>query len=127
MMSTLFVSRRIKLEDSERQAILVRQERQCAICGDELKKRFDVDHIVPLCQGGTNDASNLRALCQPCHAEETYKLQQAGTDLSEKSKFHTIESHLSPQLYRDLHCAPKPKEVSYGVFESSKELSLIHI
>jgi len=122
MMSTLFVSRRMKIEDSVKQGILEKQAHQCAICGDELKKRFEIDHISPLCQGGSNDPSNLRALCQPCHSEETYKLQQAGTDLSEKSKFHTIESHLSPQLYRDLHCAPKPKEVSYGVFESSKEI-----
>ena len=122
MMSALFVSRRMKIEDSVRQAILEKQEKKCAICGDDLKKRFEIDHISPLCQGGSNDPSNLRALCQPCHSEETYKLQQAGLDLSEKSKFHTIESHLSPQLYRDLHCAPKPKEVSYGVFESSKDI-----
>jgi len=122
MLSALFVTRRIKLEEAERQALLERQQKKCAICGDELKKRFEVDHISPLCQGGNNELSNLRALCQPCHSEETYKLQQAGADLSEKSKFHTIESHLSPQLYRDLHCAPKPKEVSYGVFESSKDI-----
>ena len=29
---------------------------------------------------------------------------------------------MSPKLYRDLHQAPKPKEVSYGVFKETKHL-----
>ena len=122
MLNTLFVSRRIRIEASDRQAILDGQEKKCAVCGDELKKRFEIDHILPLCQGGTNDPSNLRALCQPCHSEATYNLEQTGADLNEKSRFHTIESHLSPKLYRDLHCAAKPKEVSYGVFSDSQQV-----
>jgi hypothetical protein len=28
---------------------------------------YEVDHIVPLSEGGTNDASNLQALCLMCH------------------------------------------------------------
>lgn len=28
---------------------------------------YDIDHIVPLSEGGTNDASNLQALCVSCH------------------------------------------------------------
>lgn len=27
-----------------------------------------VDHIIPLCRGGSNHASNLRLLCRVCHA-----------------------------------------------------------
>jgi len=29
--------------------------------------RFEVDHIVPLGAGGTNDSANLRTLYIPCH------------------------------------------------------------
>jgi hypothetical protein len=122
MLSTLFVSRRLRIEDSVRAAIVAKQGGQCAICADALGRRFEIDHISPLCQGGNSDEANLRALCQPCHSGETYKLQLAGTDLSDKSKFHTIESHLSPKIYRELHCAPKPKEVSYGVFKEAKQI-----
>ncbi len=28
---------------------------------------YDVDHILPLSDGGTNEASNLQALCLMCH------------------------------------------------------------
>ena len=65
---------------------------------------------------------NLRAICPPYHAEETDKLLLAGMALNDKSKFYTIESRLSPKLYRDLHQAPKPKEVSYGVFKDTKQI-----
>lgn len=30
-----------------------------------------VDHITPLSHGGTNDASNLQALCTSCHNRKT--------------------------------------------------------
>jgi 5-methylcytosine-specific restriction protein A len=30
-----------------------------------------IDHIVPLALGGTDDDSNCRALCHPCHEKRT--------------------------------------------------------
>lgn len=30
-----------------------------------------VDHITPLTAGGTNDESNLQALCKQCHDRKT--------------------------------------------------------
>ncbi len=30
-----------------------------------------IDHIVPLRRGGSNDESNLQALCTSCHARKT--------------------------------------------------------
>jgi 5-methylcytosine-specific restriction protein A len=37
------------------------------------KKQFaeELDHIVPLFKGGTNDEDNLQGLCKKCHAEKT--------------------------------------------------------
>ena len=35
------------------------------VCGST--ERLEVDHIVPLSRGGTNDAENLRVLCSMCH------------------------------------------------------------
>ena len=31
----------------------------------------EVDHIVPLSKGGTDDDRNIRCLCKPCHAART--------------------------------------------------------
>jgi 5-methylcytosine-specific restriction protein A len=28
---------------------------------------WEVDHIIPLAEGGTHDLANLRCLCIPCH------------------------------------------------------------
>ena len=68
--------------------------------------------------GGDNTDGNLQALCALCHASETERLLLSGLDLD---RLHTIESHLSPKVWRELHCGPKPKEVSYGVFEEDLE------
>lgn len=36
---------------------------------------FDMDHIVPVCEGGgACGLDNLRTLCRPCHRAETAKL-----------------------------------------------------
>ena len=34
-----------------------------------------VDHIVELCHGGTNDISNLQVLCPSCHSVKTRRAQ----------------------------------------------------
>jgi hypothetical protein len=37
----------------------------CAFCHSTT--RLEVDHIIPLSRGGTDDPSNLQVLCQRCH------------------------------------------------------------
>ena len=41
----------------------------CVACGST--QRLNVDHIVPLARGGTNDTSNLQTLCAACHSTKT--------------------------------------------------------
>ena len=38
----------------------------------------DVDHIVPLSQGGTNDRRNMQGLCAPCHRVKSKAEAAAG-------------------------------------------------
>ena len=121
MLNTLFVSRRLAVPDCVKRDVVHRQKGCCAICGDKIEKG-EFDHISPLCQGGTNDADNLRWLCSQCHAEETDRLLLSGTALGDRTLFHTIESHMSPGLYRLLHQAPKPKEVSWGCFDDEQQI-----
>lgn len=40
----------------------------CRMCS---RPALDVDHIVPLSQGGGNDHGNLQPLCHSCHSKKT--------------------------------------------------------
>lgn len=40
----------------------------CVKCGD---KATDIDHIIELANGGTDDIENLQPLCSPCHKAKT--------------------------------------------------------
>ncbi|HCF9839206.1 TPA: HNH endonuclease [Pseudomonas aeruginosa] len=45
---------------------------QCAECKGMKRVATEVDHIIPLSQGGTDDDSNLMAIAgHPCHARKT--------------------------------------------------------
>lgn len=39
----------------------------------EIRYAFEVDHILAVEDGGTDDPSNLRLLCVPCHKDRTRK------------------------------------------------------
>ena len=48
------------------------QHWRCKICNRELDASFDLDHIIPLSQGGSDDKKNLQAICHsPCHIEKS--------------------------------------------------------
>jgi len=43
----------------------------CAHCHELLDHCYQTDHVIPLAEGGSNEASNLQALCPGCHARKT--------------------------------------------------------
>lgn len=51
--------------------IYVDQNYKCNICGETLSASCQVDHIIPLYQGGSNDRDNLQGVCSPCHDAKT--------------------------------------------------------
>jgi 5-methylcytosine-specific restriction endonuclease McrA len=103
----LAVSQRKDWTEYERKTLLERQDHHCPCCGDKLVK-YEIDHKTPLCRGGTNELDNLQALCPLCHAGKTQDEEQ------ETGRMHTVESQLSPLLWKELHKCPKPAEVSWG-------------
>lgn len=57
-------------------ALMYREEGRCAIGGEDLTKLItynvepNIDHIVPLALGGTNDTSNLQYICRECNLKK---------------------------------------------------------
>lgn len=70
-----------------RQQAIGRTKGRCSSCG-KVCAWFDggswrtagmggeVDHIVPLCKGGSNDARNLQLLCKRCHGSKDARLRR---------------------------------------------------
>ena len=52
-----------------RHTILRRDNGMCCLCNAELAS--EVDHRLPLWQGGTDDEANLQAVCSGCHDIKT--------------------------------------------------------
>lgn len=57
----------------KRDQVLLRDQYlcQCEQCGGQRLLADEVDHIVPLSRGGTDDPSNLRAINKDCHKAKT--------------------------------------------------------
>jgi 5-methylcytosine-specific restriction endonuclease McrA len=55
-----------------RERVALAHDYRCAGCGCVwVPSRDQIDHAVPLEQGGSNDDSNLRPLCDDCHKAKT--------------------------------------------------------
>ena len=62
--------KRKPISPSQRLRILIRDERRCRECGTD-QGNLEIDHIVEVHDGGTNDDDNLQALCEDCHKRKT--------------------------------------------------------
>jgi ATP adenylyltransferase len=52
--------------------VLEKAKKRCELCGASSNTtQIDVDHIVPRSKGGSNDISNLQALCRTCNAQKS--------------------------------------------------------
>lgn len=62
---------RTNIKKNVRKQIVDEQENTCGDCKQILSIFFQIDHIVALQFGGTNDKSNLMALCCECHTKKS--------------------------------------------------------
>lgn len=51
--------------------VAAQQDWKCGHCQSQLDHTFEVDHKIRLEYGGSNDKSNLIALCRNCHGKKT--------------------------------------------------------
>lgn len=54
-----------------RKILLYQRKEACVQC--ESKVRRQVDHIVPVAEGGSDELDNLQVLCFKCHKKKTAK------------------------------------------------------
>jgi hypothetical protein len=56
-------------------SVFARDNFTCRYCGKQSDSvELQVDHLIPVCQGGTNDESNLVTSCVPCNQGKSGKL-----------------------------------------------------
>jgi len=89
------------LSGSLRYKIIKRSGGRCEACGiPSDKMAIDVDHIVPKNKGGSNDESNLQALCYKCNRQKRdtddtdfHQVKESYKDRDHKCVFCNLESH----------------------------------
>lgn len=63
-----------KLSAGITEKLLEMQKRRCAVCRSSFEKRkFHLDHIVPLSKGGAHEDSNIQLLCPTCNISKGNK------------------------------------------------------
>ena len=65
------------------------EEPACKVCMAKgiVTASAEVDHIKPKAQGGTDDRTNLRGICVPCHRIKT--AEERGFKVKRKPTFDT--------------------------------------
>jgi len=92
---------RIPIRPAMRLQIAASQGYCCSTCQQTLGATFHIDHIQALCHGGSNDISNLCALCPNCHAVKTSSDMQQYWDCR---KEETINREMLDKKLDDAKC-----------------------
>lgn len=59
------------VSETKKKYVASEQDWKCDGCGAQLNHTFEIDHKVRLEYGGSNEVSNLVALCRNCHGNKT--------------------------------------------------------
>ena len=59
------------VSESKKKYVAANQNWHCGHCKQQLDATYEIDHVIELQNGGTNDVSNLKALCRNCHGKKT--------------------------------------------------------
>jgi len=59
------------VSETKKKYVASMQDWKCGQCNKKLTHTFEIDHKLRLEHGGSNDVTNLVALCRECHGEKT--------------------------------------------------------
>ena len=86
--------------------LMKRQDNTCVYCSyRRIARSLDIDHILPVVRGGSNEASNLQVICRPCN-------QRKGLQTDEE--FRARYSRLVP----DTRLTPPRRRISQDEFRA---------
>jgi len=80
------------------------RSQNCAECDEPAT---EVDHILPISEGGTNDIGNLQALCETCHAAKTRNERMSNYASAGYSE-------MSTDILDAFVASPKPTQLVFG-------------
>lgn len=65
--------RRLRITTKIRLDLFLDARGRCRSCNSRIApgQFWDVDHIIPVALGGSNDTANLQVLCRACHRQKT--------------------------------------------------------
>ncbi len=61
------------VSETKKKYVASNQMWKCGHCNQQLDHTFEVDHVLDLQYGGSNNVDNLVALCRNCHGKKTMK------------------------------------------------------
>ena len=65
------MNKRNPMNPRKKQKVFERDNFTCRNCGEDgTFKSLEVDHIIPVSKGGTDDLENLQTLCYECNMEK---------------------------------------------------------
>ncbi len=100
------MSIRTKIQEEVKHFIFIRQKGRCAHCDELLRctddriPLYDYDHIIPLCEFGSNESYNLQILCLECHRIKSIRERRGKsktrikTRRSEEEEFTSNENNI---------------------------------
>jgi 5-methylcytosine-specific restriction protein A len=90
------VSIREMFTPREKKVILTKSNSKCCHCGKELTvKETTVEHVIPLSKGGSNNVTNLIALCDKCNKEKSNNI------VSPKYQYKYLKKEYMDQLLKN--------------------------
>ena len=96
----------------------------CNICYVEVTdKEFELDHVIPIASGGTNDDDNIVVLCRGCHADKT-KCEKTETGYVKLSNTESSFNKITKEIFNSSLCGAyafvekraDPKKIGSKVF-----------
>lgn len=116
------IENRRDFSDDIKEYIKYKSDCRCSHCGKTLKTDFTVEHVIPLNKGGSNDLSNLVALCQDCNFKKEDFIYYPTEYYKYLKKEFLNELEINQSIFYDEFDWLSPNQV---MPEDTKEISVL--